>query len=70
MSAEQSTQSERRAGTQALIGNTEIITATAVGYVLFGDFTAPLTRAGIAVIVPSGIYVAIRVGAAGRRVKE
>lgn len=50
----------------APIGYVEIIAATAVGYVLFGDFPDPLTWAGIAIIAASGIYIAAREGAAKR----
>ena len=35
----------------------EIVTATLVGYVIFGDFPDGLTWAGIAVIVASGLYI-------------
>ncbi|WP_416899374.1 MAG: DMT family transporter [Minwuia sp.] len=35
----------------------EIISATALGLLIFGDFPDPLTWAGIAVIVGSGLYV-------------
>lgn len=38
----------------------EIVTATALGYVWFGDFPAPWTWVGIAVIVASGIYISVR----------
>ena len=35
----------------------EIISATALGFLIFGDFPDPVTWAGIAVIVGSGLYV-------------
>ncbi|MEY8839581.1 DMT family transporter [Cribrihabitans sp. XS_ASV171] len=38
----------------------EIIGATAVGYLVFGDFPDGMTWAGIAVILVSGLYVAYR----------
>ncbi|HUF45802.1 MAG TPA: DMT family transporter [Aestuariivirgaceae bacterium] len=49
----------------APFGYSEIVTATAVGLVLFGDFPSPVTWLGIVVIVASGIYIAI----AGRPIK-
>jgi drug/metabolite transporter (DMT)-like permease len=49
----------------APFGYSEIVTATVVGLVLFGDFPAPVTWVGILVIVASGIYIAI----AGRPIK-
>lgn len=35
----------------------EIVAAVALGYVVFGDFPNPLTWAGIAIIVASGLYI-------------
>jgi drug/metabolite transporter (DMT)-like permease len=49
----------------APFGYSEIVTATAVGLVLFGDFPSPVTWLGIVVIVASGIYIAI----AGRPIR-
>ncbi len=53
----------------APIGYVEIIAATAVGYVLFGDFPDVFTWAGIAVIAASGIFIAYREGAARQRIE-
>jgi len=50
----------------APFGYSEIIMATVIGYVLFGDFPDNWTWIGIAVIVASGIYISLR----ERRVKE
>jgi len=44
----------------APFGYTEIIMATAIGYVLFGDFPDYWTWIGIAVISSSGIYISLR----------
>lgn len=41
-------------------GYSEIVMATVVGYVLFGDFPDPWTWTGIAVVVGSGVYIALR----------
>lgn len=38
----------------------EIVSATALGFLMFGDFPAPLTWIGIALIVGSGLYIAHR----------
>ncbi|GAB4296249.1 MAG: DMT family transporter [Roseovarius sp.] len=38
----------------------EIVGATALGHVIFGDLPSPLARAGIALIVASGLYVYLR----------
>lgn len=38
----------------------EIISATTLGLIIFGDFPDPLTWVGIAVIVGSGLYVFYR----------
>ena len=43
----------------APFGYSEIVMATLVGYVLFGDLPDPWTWAGIAVIVASGVYVSL-----------
>jgi len=39
-----------------------IVTSTAMGYLMFGDFPDTWTLTGIAVIVSCGIYIAIREG--------
>lgn len=44
----------------APFGYSEIVMATAVGYVLFGDFPDTWTWFGIAVIIGSGVYVSFR----------
>ena len=44
----------------APFGYTEIIMATAVGFVVFGDFPDGWTWVGIAVIAASGIYISLR----------
>jgi len=44
----------------APFGYSEIVMATLVGYVLFGDFPDSWTWVGIAVIVASGIYISVR----------
>lgn len=38
----------------------EIVSAVALGYAVFGDFPNPLTWAGIAIIVASGLYIVHR----------
>ncbi len=38
----------------------EIVSATVLGYLVFGDFPEPMTWAGISVIAASGIYIGIR----------
>lgn len=47
----------------------EIVAAVALGYMVFGDFPNPMTWAGIAVIVYSGLYIIHRerLAARGRR---
>ena len=45
----------------------EIVTATAFGFLVFGDFPNGLTWAGIAVIVASGLYVIHRERVQARR---
>ena len=42
----------------------ELIGATALGFVLFGDLPSPMTWAGIAVIVAAGLIVATAPSAA------
>ncbi len=44
----------------ALFQYAAIITATAFGFLVFGDFPDAFTWAGIAIIVASGMYVALR----------
>ncbi len=48
------------AATLAPLHYLEIVSAVALGYVIFGDFPDPLTWAGIAVIVTSGLYIIAR----------
>ena len=48
------------AATIAPLQYLEIVAATGLGYWIFGDFPDPLTWAGIAVIVGSGLYVFAR----------
>lgn len=45
----------------------EIVGATILGYLMFGDFPAPITWAGIGLIVGSGIVIAWREGRTGGR---
>lgn len=45
------------AGTVASLQYFEIVGATVVGYIAFADFPTPLTFAGIAIIVASGLYI-------------
>lgn len=40
----------------------QIVMGTILGYALFGDFPTPVTWAGIAVIIASGVYISIREG--------
>ena len=49
-----------RAATLAPLGYFEIVTATLLGFVIFGDFPDRVTWLGIAVIVASGIYISYR----------
>lgn len=44
----------------APFGYAEIVTATLLGYFVFGDFPEPVTWLGIAVVIASGIYIALR----------
>lgn len=48
----------------APFGYGEIVMATVVGYLGFGDFPDGITWLGIAVIIGSGIYIALREGKA------
>ncbi|HMO09123.1 MAG TPA: DMT family transporter [Paracoccaceae bacterium] len=45
----------------------EIVAAVALGYAIFGDFPNPMTWAGIATIMASGLYVVHRERVAARR---
>ena len=45
----------------------EILGATVLGYLLFGDFPDTLTCAGIAIIVASGVYISVRERALARQ---
>jgi drug/metabolite transporter (DMT)-like permease len=45
------------AATLAPLHYSEIVVAVALGYLIFGDFPNPMTWAGIAVIVASGLYM-------------
>ena len=45
------------ASTLAPLHYLEIVTAVALGYLVFGDFPNALTWAGIAIIVASGLYI-------------
>ncbi|KUF11233.1 DMT family transporter [Pseudoponticoccus marisrubri] len=45
------------AGTIAPLQYLEIVGATLIGYLAFGDFPTPLTWVGIAIIVAAGLYV-------------
>ena len=49
-----------RAATLAPFGYFEIVTATLLGFVVFGDFPDGFTWLGIAIIVMSGIYISNR----------
>ena len=50
-------------GLLAPFGYTEIVAATLTGLAMFGDFPDWLTWAGIAIIVMSGLYIALMKGA-------
>ncbi|MEZ5925663.1 MAG: DMT family transporter [Hyphomicrobiaceae bacterium] len=45
----------------------EIVGATVLGYLMFGDFPAPIVWAGVSLIVGSGIVIAWRESRAGRQ---
>jgi drug/metabolite transporter (DMT)-like permease len=45
------------ASTLAPLHYLEIVTAVAIGYLVFGDFPNALTWAGIIIIVASGLYI-------------
>jgi drug/metabolite transporter (DMT)-like permease len=49
-----------RAATLAPFGYFEIVTATLLGFFIFGDFPDRITWLGIAIIVASGIYISYR----------
>ncbi len=44
----------------APFGFSEIVTATLLGFVIFGNFPAPLTWLGIAIVISCGIYISLR----------
>jgi drug/metabolite transporter (DMT)-like permease len=48
-------------------GYAEIVTATALGYVIFGDFPDPWTWAGIAIVISGGVYLSLRERQVSRR---
>lgn len=48
------------ASTLAPLHYLEIITAVALGYMVFGNFPTPLTWVGIAIITSSGLYIIYR----------
>jgi len=48
------------ASTLAPFGYTEMINATAIGYLVFGDFPDTLTWTGIAIVIGAGIYISLR----------
>jgi drug/metabolite transporter (DMT)-like permease len=48
---------------------TEILGATVLGYLLFGDFPDATTCAGIAIIVASGLYISLRERALAHRAR-
>lgn len=56
------------AATIAPLQYLEIVSATAVGYAIFGDMPDSLTFLGIAIIVGSGLYVFAREQAQGQRI--
>jgi drug/metabolite transporter (DMT)-like permease len=57
--------SKAGAAVLAPFGYSEIVTATAVGFVMFADLPDVVTWLGILLIVASGVYIAI----AGRPIK-
>lgn len=54
----------------APLGYSEIVMATVVGYVFFGDFPDGWTWLGVAIVIASGVYVSVRErkAAAGKRI--
>ncbi len=54
----------------APLGYSEIVMATVVGYVFFGDFPDGWTWLGVAIVIASGVYVSVRErkSAAGKRI--
>lgn len=44
----------------APLGYSEMVMATVVGYLAFGDFPDPWTWAGVAIVIASGVYVSLR----------
>jgi drug/metabolite transporter (DMT)-like permease len=50
----------------APLGYSEIVMATIVGYLAFGDFPDAWTWAGILIVIASGVYVSMRERRAGR----
>lgn len=48
-------------------GYVEIVTATTVGFVMFGNFPDAWTWVGVVIIVGSGVYIGVREGRARRR---
>ena len=44
----------------APFGYCEMINATLIGYVVFGDFPDALTWVGIGVVIGAGIYISLR----------
>ena len=51
---------EAPASLLAPYGYTEIVMATTIGYLVFGDFPDAWTWIGIAVVIVSGIYISLR----------
>jgi drug/metabolite transporter (DMT)-like permease len=49
----------------APLGYSEIVMATIVGYLIFGDFPDAWTWAGIVIVIASGVYVSMRERRAG-----
>lgn len=46
-----------------------IVASTAFGLIVFGDFPDPVTWAGIALVISSGVYIALRERKLGRKPK-
>ena len=44
----------------APLGYCEMINATLIGYLVFGDFPDTLTWTGIAIVIAAGIYISVR----------